>query len=70
MIILVLYETCRKLVRRLTTPDLMFGQMVAPPPSSSKTCHSADDVLESFHDTGSPAASELSPITVSLSCIL
>ena len=55
----------RKLVRRLTTPDLMFGQMVAPPPASSgKSCVDADDVLQCFHETGSPATSELSPITV------
>ena len=54
-------------MRRLTTPDLMFGQMIAPPPSSSatKTCVSAEDVLKCFHDTGSPATSELSPIAVS-----
>ena len=60
-------SVCRKLVRRLTTPDLMFGQMIAPPPSSSatKTCVSAEDVLKCFHDTGSPATSELSPIAVS-----
>ena len=61
---------CRKLVRRPMTPDLMFGQMVAPPPSSSsssagKTCLNVEDVLECFHDTGSPATSELSPIAVS-----
>ena len=62
----------RKLVRRLTTPDLMFGQMIAPPPSSSatKTCVSAEDVLKCFHETGSPATSELSPIAVSANCTL
>ena len=56
----------RKLVHRVTTPDLMFGQMVAPPPPGFGTsCVSADDMLKCFHDTGSPATSELSPVAVS-----
>ena len=52
---------------RQATPDLkMFGQTVAPPPSSSlgKTSLNVEDVLKCFHDTGSPATSELSPISV------
>ena len=54
-------------MRRVRTRDLMFGQMVAPPPSSSasaRSCLDAEDVLKCFHDTGSPTTSELSPITV------
>ena len=55
----------RKLVRPVTTPDFMFGQLVAPPPPASvKVCSDAEDVLRCFHETGSPATSELSPITV------
>ena len=64
---IVLTHTHRKYVRRRATPDLkMFGQTVAPPPSSSlgKTCVNVEDVLKCFHDTGSPATSELSPISV------
>ena len=58
-------------MRRVRTRDLMFGQMVAPPPSSSSTrsCLDAEDVLKCFHDTGSPTTSELSPITVSYAAL-
>ena len=54
----------RKMIRRLATPDLMFGQMVAPPPTSTKKTTDISDVLESFTDSGRPAASQLSPIAM------
>ena len=52
-------------MRPVTTPDFMFGQLVAPPPpASAKVCSDAEDVLRCFHESGSPATSDLSPITV------
>ena len=58
---------CRKMIRRIATPDLMFGHMVAPPPRDvTSQLESLDiaDVLNSFTDQGSPTTSELSPITM------
>ena len=55
---------CRKLIRRLATPDLMFGHMVAPPPSTTKDLVGISDMLSCFSETGSPARSDLSPIAM------
>lgn len=54
----------RKLIRRLATPDLMFGHMVAPPPSTTKDLVGINDMLSCFNETGSPARSDLSPIAM------
>ena len=55
------------MIRRLTTPDLMFGQMVAPPPvgvASLSESISISDVLNCFTTEGLPTNSELSPIAM------
>ena len=41
----------------------MFGQVLAPPPSTKDTMD-AGDLLSCFTETGSPAACELSPIAM------
>lgn len=57
----------RKMICRLTTPDLMFGQMVAPPPvgvaSLSETIN-ITDVLSCFTKEGLPTNADLSPIAM------
>ena len=58
---------CRKMIRRIATPDLMFGHMIAPPPRGvTSQLESLDiaDVLNSFTDQGSPTTSNLSPIAM------
>ena len=53
------------MIRRLATPDFMFGQVLVPPPSTgTKETMDAGDVLSCFTETGSPAISELSPIAM------
>ena len=57
----------RKMIRRIATPDLMFGHMIAPPPRGvTSQLESLDiaDVLNSFTDRGSPTTSNLSPIAM------
>ena len=55
----------RKMVHRITTPELMFGVMVAPPPVSMTTdAVTAGDILSCFSEAGSPTAGELSPIAM------
>ena len=55
----------RKMVHRVTTPELMFGVMVAPPPVSMTTdAVTAGDILSCFSEAGSPTAGELSPIAM------
>lgn len=54
----------RKMIRRLATPDLMFGHVVAPPLSKTKDSVDISDVLGCFNETGSPVLSELSPIAM------
>ena len=52
------------MIRRLATPDLMFGHMVAPPPSKTKDSVDVSDVLSCFNETGSPVLPNLSPIAM------
>jgi hypothetical protein len=55
------------MIRRLTTPDLMFGQMVAPPPvgvASISESVSITDVLSCFTSEGLPTNANLSPIAM------
>ena len=55
------------MIRRLTTPDLMFGQMVAPPPvgvASLSESVSITDVLSCFTSEGLPTNTDLSPIAM------
>ena len=51
-------------MRRIVTADLMFGQMVAPPPTSTRTVDMSQ-MLDSFTKNGCAlASSELSPIAM------
>lgn len=55
------------MIRRLTTPDLMFGQMVAPPPvgvASLSESVSITDVLSCFTSEGLPTNTDLSPVAM------
>jgi len=55
------------MLRRVATPDLMLGHMIAPPPSHVTSQLEALDisgVLECFSDRGSPISKQLSPVTV------
>ena len=55
------------MIRRIATPDLMFGHMVAPPPrnvTSQIDSLQIGDVLNCFTDHGAPVTSELSPIAM------
>ena len=58
------------MIRRLTTPDMMFGLEVAPSLSSSSVAVETSDVstlLNCFKETGSPVAGNLSPIAMVMS---
>ena len=55
------------MVRRVATADLMFGHMIAPPPTDANVQSDSldiSDILSCFNEHGSPSSSQLSPIAM------